>query len=106
MAAAAWRGYCTAEAAEALRVFFDAMAAPQPAVDGTPDPRSAGQRRHDALLELVKTATRTGQLPNAGGMSATIVLSMDAEAYATGIGTATTSHGYAVPRRRRQALGR
>jgi hypothetical protein len=30
-------------------------------------------------------------------MSATIVLTMDAEAYATGVGTATTGHGYAVP---------
>ena len=59
-------GFCTAEAAEALRVFFDAMAAPRPAADGAKDPRSAGQRRHDALLDLVKTAMRTGQLPNAG----------------------------------------
>jgi len=30
-------GYCTAEAAEQLRLFVDAMAAPHPAVDGTPD---------------------------------------------------------------------
>src|SRR3954470_9779025 len=33
-------GYCTAEAAEHLRVFFDAMAAPRPAPDGARDPRS------------------------------------------------------------------
>jgi len=71
-------GYCTAEAAEQLRVLVDAMAAPHPAVDGTADPRSAGQRRHDALLELVKLAMRTGQLPHAGAMTATIVLTMDA----------------------------
>ena len=71
-------GYCTAEAAEQLRVLVDAMAAPHPAADGTADPRSAGQRRHDALLELVKLAMRTGQLPHAGAMTATIVLTMDA----------------------------
>jgi len=74
-------GYCTVEAAETaeqLRVFVDAMAAPHPAADGTADPRSAGQRRHDALRELVKLAMRTGQLPNAGAMTATIVLTMDA----------------------------
>jgi hypothetical protein len=99
-------GYCTAEAAEHLRVFFDAMAAPRPAADGARDPRSAGQRRHDALLELVQMAMRTGQLPNAGGMSATIVLTMDAETYATGVGTATTGHGYTLPGRCRQDLGR
>jgi hypothetical protein len=90
-------GSCTAEAAEHLRVFFDACAKPVRGPDGSPDPRSAGQRRHDALLELVQMAMRTDQLPNAGGMTATIVLTMDAEAFATGVGTATTGHGYAVP---------
>jgi hypothetical protein len=90
-------GYCTTEAAEQLRVLVDAMAAPHPAVDGTPDPRSAGPRRHDALLELVKLAMRTGQLPHAGAMTATIVLTMDAQAYATGVGTATTGHGDSIP---------
>ena len=89
--------YCTAETAEHLRVFFDSMARPVKAPDGTPDPRSAGQRRHDALLELVKMAMRTNQLPHAGGMTATIVLTMDADAYATGLGTATTGHGYTIP---------
>jgi hypothetical protein len=90
-------GSCTAEAAEHLRVFFDACAKPVKGPDGSPDSRSAGQRRHDALLELVQMAMRTEQLPNAGGMTATIVVTMDAEAYATGQGTATTGRGYAVP---------
>jgi len=40
---------------------------------------------------------RTGQLPHAGGMTATIVLTMDADAYATGVGTATTGHGDSIP---------
>jgi hypothetical protein len=78
-------------------VFFDAMAAPRPESDPAKDPRSAGQRRHDALLELVKLAMRTRQLPHAGGMTATIVLTMDAQAYATGVGTATTGHGDSIP---------
>jgi hypothetical protein len=89
--------YLTAEAAEHVRVFFDSMARPVKGPDGSPDPRSAGQRRHDALLELVKMGMRTGQLPNAGGMTATIVLTMDAETYATGRGAAVTAHGYSVP---------
>jgi hypothetical protein len=89
--------YLTAEAAEHVRVYFDSMARPVQGPDGTPDPRSPGQRRHDALLELVKMAMRTHQLPNAGGMTATIVLTMDADTYATGIGTATTAHGYTIP---------
>ena len=73
------------------------MAAPRPESDPAKDPRSAGQRRHDALLELVKLAMRTRQLPHAGGMTATIVLTMDTQAYATGVGTATTGHGYTIP---------
>jgi hypothetical protein len=85
------------ELAEHVHVGIDVLAAPQPAADGTRDPRTAGQRRHDALLDLVKAAMRAGQLPTAGGVSATIVLSMDAETYATGHGTAITGHGYAVP---------
>jgi hypothetical protein len=48
-------------------------------------------------LELVTMAMRTGQLPHAGGMTATIVVTMDAEAFATGVGTAVTGHGYTVP---------
>src|SRR5690242_21733307 len=80
-----------------LRVFFDAMAAPHPAVDGGPDRRTAGQRRHDALLELVKMAMRTHQLQHAGGLTATIVLPMDAEFYASGSVNAATGHGYTTP---------
>ncbi len=87
----------TAEAAETYAVVFDALAAPAPAAEGVPDPRTPGQRRHDALLDLARIAISTDGLPTAGGTAATIVLTMDAEAYATGHGTATTGHGYAVP---------
>ena len=42
-------GLLTPTCGAALRTAIDAWSAPQPAADGTPDPRTAAQRRHDAL---------------------------------------------------------
>ncbi|HLY34631.1 MAG TPA: DUF222 domain-containing protein, partial [Jatrophihabitantaceae bacterium] len=36
---------------EALLTFFDATAHPVPGPNGEPDPRTAAQRRHDALRD-------------------------------------------------------
>jgi hypothetical protein len=87
----------TPEAGEHVAVLFDALAKPAPAADGTPDPRTPAQRRHDALLAALKLVQRAELLPKAAGVTATIVLTMDAETYATGSGVATTGHGYRVP---------
>ena len=43
---------CTA----VTEAWLDALAAPVPAADGEPDRRTAGQRRHDALEDLGRTA--------------------------------------------------
>jgi hypothetical protein len=87
----------TAECAERLRVLLAALAKPAPAADGSRDPRTPGQRRHDAFHDLLKLVQRAGECPTANGVTATIVLHMDAEAYATGHGTATTGFGYTIP---------
>ncbi len=47
------RGELTAECAERLLGVFAALAAPAPQADGVKDRRTAGQRRHDALLDPV-----------------------------------------------------
>jgi hypothetical protein len=73
------------------------LAKPNPAEDGTPDPRTPGQRRHDAFLQMMKLAMQAGQLPNSGGITTTILLHLDADTYATGEGVVTTGHGYAIP---------
>ena len=44
-------GELTAPCAEALLTVLDSLAKPAPAVDGTPDPRTAAARRHDGLLD-------------------------------------------------------
>ncbi len=61
------------------------------------DPRTAGQRNHDGLLDALKAAVRSGSLPCTGGMLTTVVLTMTTEAYATGEGFARTSHGAQIP---------
>ena len=87
----------TAEGAERLQGIFDSLAAPQPERDGVKDPRTAGQRRHDALVAALETAQRAGHLPSAGGVSATVVVTMSHEAYLSGRGLARTGHGALVP---------
>ena len=92
-----FRGEGTAEFGEFLNVTFDALAAPKPEADGVKDPRTPGQRRHDALLDALKTLTGSGSLPSTGGVMASVVLTMTAEAYATGDGFALTGHNALVP---------
>jgi len=90
-------GSLTAELTEYLLTIQDALAGPNPAGDGTKDQRTAAQRNHDALLEAVKIAIGTGLVPKAGGLTATIILTFDNEAWTTGEGFAKTAHGALVP---------
>jgi hypothetical protein len=94
-----FRGEGTAELGEFLQVAFDALAAPAPEAGGVKDPRTPGQRRHDALLDGLKIAVGSGSLTKTGGILATVVLTMTAEAYATGEGFAVTGHNALVPAR-------
>ncbi len=55
-------GTLTDEGAALLRAALDPLAAPRPAQDGTPDPRSPGQRNADALIELACGFLRFGDL--------------------------------------------
>ena len=56
------QGLLTKECGAALKAALDAWSAPQPAEDGTLDPRSPGQRRHDALQHLAETTLATNQV--------------------------------------------
>jgi hypothetical protein len=89
-------GNCAAELTEWLRTMFDTLARPKPAADGAKDPRTAPQRRHDALLEALKLTARAELLPDCGGITSTLLLNMTREAFCTGEGTATTGHGTLV----------
>jgi hypothetical protein len=65
-------GTLTDEGAALLNAALDPLAAPRPAHDGTPDPRSPGQRYADGLVEMASTFLRFGDiadLPKKRGVS-------------------------------------
>jgi uncharacterized protein DUF222 len=86
-------GELTAICAEAVLTVLDALAKPDPAEDSTPDPRTPGQRRHDAVQDGMLTALRSGQLPTGNGVAATIVLTMTEDQIHTKTGLVATGHG-------------
>jgi hypothetical protein len=89
----------TAEFTEWLRTVLDSTARPAPEKDGVKDPRTPGQRQHDGLLDAMKLLAKAELLPDAGGISTTVVLTITNEAAATGEGTAVTGHGIVLPTR-------
>jgi hypothetical protein len=72
------RGTLTPEATAAWQAIFDALAAPVPDADGSPDPRTPAQRRHDALLEAGNRLLR-GDLAPGGGTPLTMLVRIDAD---------------------------
>jgi hypothetical protein len=72
-------GELTAPCAEALLTLLDSLAAPRPEADGVKDPRTAGERNHDALLDGLNRLLVDGGLPATGGIRATILLTMTEE---------------------------
>ncbi len=55
------------EGAAVAQAALNPLAAPTPQVDGQRDPRSAGRRRCDALIELCRKVMNDGNLPTTGG---------------------------------------
>jgi hypothetical protein len=51
-----------------LKAAMEALAAPVPGEDGVRDPRSAAERRADALLDLCLRALNAGELPGSRGV--------------------------------------
>jgi hypothetical protein len=57
------------------------------------DPRTPGQRRHDGLQDLCRRLLADGGLPDSGGVSATVLLTMTLSDLENRTGYATTAHG-------------
>ena len=92
-------GHLTPECGARWQPLFDSLARPMPAHDGTPDPRRAPQRMHDAF-ELIPRLIQPGQLPDRGGLPVTLLLTATVEQVESGTGFATTGHGGLIPIRR------
>jgi hypothetical protein len=91
------KGEATAELTEFLLATIDALGKPLPEIDGVKDPRTAGQRRHDALLDALKINMRARALPSIAGVTATVVLTMTADDYEQRKGLARSGHGALIP---------
>jgi hypothetical protein len=61
-------GRLDAESAAMVRAALDSLAAPNPGADGERDPRTAGQRTADALVELSRRAADSAGLPAGHGV--------------------------------------
>lgn len=61
-----------------IAAVLDPLAAPRPATDGTPDPRSPARRRADALLAMSAAAATAAPAP-AGALRPTMTVTIDLE---------------------------
>ncbi|HEX2286010.1 MAG TPA: HNH endonuclease signature motif containing protein [Mycobacterium sp.] len=75
-----------------------------PCVDGEPtdeaartDTRSQGQRNHDALKALCRSALASGQLGQHNGLPTTIIVSTTLQELESGVGQAVTGSGSLLP---------
>jgi len=75
------RGWLDREAWAQFSAVLDPLAAPCPAADGTPDPRSAARRRGDALPELARLAANA-TMPRIGGVAPTLTVTIGHDALA------------------------
>jgi hypothetical protein len=85
-------GYLTPEARATLDAVLAKLAAPDAA-----DPRSTGQRHHDALLTLARNALASGELGQHNGLPATIIVTTTLTELETGCGKALTAGGTLLP---------
>ena len=69
-----FRGHLGPEGGALLDAALAAVSGPRPAQDGTPDPRTPGQRRAEGLLELIALATQTDGMPEHGGEPVTLTV--------------------------------
>jgi len=79
------KGTFTPEAGALIDAALDAVSAPRPAADGTPDPRNPGQRRAEGLLELIRLAMGAPEMPEDGGEPVTVVVTVPLETLMAGL---------------------
>ncbi|NJC74343.1 DUF222 domain-containing protein, partial [Planosporangium thailandense] len=85
-------GWLDREAAAVVRAALDPLCAPRTSGPDSP-PRTPGQRRADALVDVCRLATATGALPDNGGDRPQLVVTVDHATLRTRLGVATLDDG-------------
>jgi hypothetical protein len=70
------KGQLSAEGAGLLTTVLGPLAAPRPATGGQRDARTTAERRGDALVDALRLAANSDDLPSHGGQRPTLVLTM------------------------------
>jgi len=86
-------GFLEAEHGAAFRSLIEQFAAPRPASEGIPDPRTAPQRNADALMEVCGLARAAQGCPTTGGEPPHVSVTIGWESLRTGLGAATLDYG-------------
>jgi Domain of unknown function (DUF222)/HNH endonuclease len=87
-------GRLDAESAAMVRAALDPLAAPCPGPDGEHDPRTAGQRTADALVELARRANDRGGLPVGHGVRPHLAVIITADSLLTQPSHTTGGSGF------------
>jgi len=90
------RARLTPAALAQWQAVLDPLAAPRPSDADGPDPRTPGQRVHDALADAAARLLASDDLPPSGGTPATVLLTMSLDQLETRTGQVTTAHGGTV----------
>ena len=87
------KGHLDDLGAEILRKAIDGLATPLPTVDGITDPRPAGMRRAQALVEVLNRSLTHALVPEQGGHRPQVTITLDWDLIRDTIGTATLDTG-------------
>jgi hypothetical protein len=90
------RGRLTPACGAQLLAWLTPRSAPRPSDDSGADPRSSGQRMHDALEQLAGLAVRRTELTDSGA-PAQVIITITAEQLRSRQGLAETSFGQLLP---------
>jgi Domain of unknown function (DUF222) len=86
-------GFLEPEHSAAFRSLIEQFAAPRPAAEGIPDPRTTTQRNADALLEVCGLARAAHDCPTTAGEPPHLTVTLDWDSLRTGLGAATLDYG-------------
>lgn len=87
------KGRLDRETGQALEAALSPLSQPRPAEDGTPDPRTAGERNGDALAEMIDLVLREDGLPTEAGTRPTVTVVLDYNKLLEGLRTVGTING-------------